>query len=141
MTAYAFPISDPSETDYLYLGSAEGLLYKVLFPAYQTEQIQWVRLGSVNPVGPAMSCIGTMRITDEVDETEGYVADIVVYAGEGSDSQIIAVSIRYIARKRPLNDTTADRTWIDFTSSVNDSPNPAKPGPCCRYANRSKCER
>ena len=64
----------------------------MIFPS--CHEIQWEVLEPINPVAPAMSILGTLLITDEMDKhQQPYLADVLLYAGESADSQIIAVSI------------------------------------------------
>ncbi|KAI9314775.1 mono-functional DNA-alkylating methyl methanesulfonate N-term-domain-containing protein, partial [Dichotomocladium elegans] len=77
---------------YMYLGSDNGCLFKLSFPPKQ--EIQWEELQSVNPVGQAMCVLGVMEIADGANEE--YLADVILYAGEGADSQMIAVSRQHL---------------------------------------------
>ncbi|KAG2221761.1 hypothetical protein INT45_003401 [Circinella minor] len=91
-TAYTHcpEMDDLTSEYYIYLGADDGSLYKMIFPS--SHEIQWEILKSIHPVAPAMSILGTLFITDETDtEQQSYLADVLLYAGESADSQIIAI--------------------------------------------------
>lgn len=86
LTSYAIPVDD-SPVPYLYVGADNGYLFKLSFPSPQ--DMKWDILERINPVGPSMCVLGVMDVpTDTLD----YQADILIYSGEGADSQVLAVS-------------------------------------------------
>ncbi|KAI9020965.1 mono-functional DNA-alkylating methyl methanesulfonate N-term-domain-containing protein [Phycomyces nitens] len=54
------------------------------------EDIKWTLVAQVNPIGQAMCVISPMTMTQK-DGTEISV-DVMVYGGEGADSQVIAIN-------------------------------------------------
>ncbi|KAI9250545.1 mono-functional DNA-alkylating methyl methanesulfonate N-term-domain-containing protein [Phascolomyces articulosus] len=88
-TAYIHcPESNESADYYVYLGADDGSLYKMIFPS--CHEIQWEILDPINTVAPAMAMLGTIQVIDEIND-QPYLADVLFYAGESADSQIIAV--------------------------------------------------
>ncbi|KAI7861016.1 hypothetical protein BDC45DRAFT_429838, partial [Circinella umbellata] len=95
----------------------DGSLYKMIFPS--SHEIQWEVLKSIHPVAPAMSILGTLLITDETDtEQQPYLADVLLYAGEGADSQIIA-KYKYVKIDRTSEST---RGHIVLQTLINRAP-------------------
>ncbi|KAI9498543.1 mono-functional DNA-alkylating methyl methanesulfonate N-term-domain-containing protein [Zychaea mexicana] len=97
-TAYAHCLGniEPSTSTaftkyYIYLGADDGSLFRMLFPS--RHEIRWEILDPVNAVAPAMSLLGTLLVEDETvnDKPQAYLADVLFYAGEGADSQILAI--------------------------------------------------
>ncbi|KAI8992216.1 mono-functional DNA-alkylating methyl methanesulfonate N-term-domain-containing protein [Pilobolus umbonatus] len=86
-TAYS-PHLNPSE-HYLYLGAAEGLLYKLQVNV-STSTMQWISIDDVNPVSQAMCMVGELIHSDDGKDLS--TADIIFYTGESSNSQMIAIT-------------------------------------------------
>lgn len=86
MTSFAIPVDD-SPVPYVYAGSDNGNFYKLSFPSPQV--MNWDIMERINPVGSSMCVLGVMDVPDSEGE---YQADIMIYAGEGADSQVLAVS-------------------------------------------------
>lgn len=86
-TAYAIP-TETSALPYIYLGSSEGAFFRVDLYADNlvTEVIQ---VGTIHPVSKSMCCLGSMEI---IEDDKSYLADVLLYAGEGADNQVIAAS-------------------------------------------------
>ncbi|KAI8984376.1 mono-functional DNA-alkylating methyl methanesulfonate N-term-domain-containing protein [Mycotypha africana] len=59
-----------------------------------TGEIYWHCAGNVNPIGQTMCVVGTLNVIEhDNDEREG---DVLLYAGEGADNEVIAVAIALI---------------------------------------------
>lgn len=55
--------------------------------------MNWDIMERINPAGSSMCILGVMDIPADTSETRGnYQADILIYSGEGADSQVLAVS-------------------------------------------------
>ncbi|KAI7907513.1 mono-functional DNA-alkylating methyl methanesulfonate N-term-domain-containing protein [Cokeromyces recurvatus] len=99
-TAYATHL-DPTE-EYIYLGSAEGHLYKLEVKV--TSELNWIPIKKVNPVGQSMCLLGTM---DLIEENTARKMDVLLYSGESADSQVLL-----IPSKHP---PASQNTPIDYT--------------------------
>lgn len=87
-TSYASHIDQDEE--YLYLGSAEGYLYKLY--VFSTGEVVWDAIEQTNPISQSMCMLGSINMLDQEDENCVVSADIILYAGESADSQVLAVS-------------------------------------------------
>lgn len=61
--------------------------------------MSWTLIDSVNPIGQSMCLLGTVDLVNDNNMTR---ADVLLYAGECADSQVIAVSICKIVLSVPL---------------------------------------
>ncbi|KAG0749099.1 hypothetical protein G6F57_004890 [Rhizopus arrhizus] len=73
------------DANYLYLGSAEGHLYKLYIAS--SGEIRWSYIDSVNPISQSMCMLGTAISVNQDDSIRN---DILLYAGECANSQVIA---------------------------------------------------
>lgn len=74
------------DANYLYLGSAEGHLFKLYISS--SGEIQWFFIDAVNPISQSMCMLGTAISVNQDDSIRN---DILLYAGECANSQVIAV--------------------------------------------------
>ncbi|KAI9276361.1 mono-functional DNA-alkylating methyl methanesulfonate N-term-domain-containing protein [Sporodiniella umbellata] len=72
--------------NYIYLGSSEGYLFRLT--VLSTGVLHWSFLDTVNPIGTSMCVLG---IADLVEEQDAVPTDILVYAGECANSQVISI--------------------------------------------------
>lgn len=77
-----------STLPYVYLGSSKGALFRVEIHAdnFVTETVQ---VGTVHPMSKTMCYLGSMEI---IEDDKFQLTDVLFYAGEGADNQIIAAS-------------------------------------------------
>lgn len=80
----------PTE-EYVYLGSAEGGLYKL--QVLTSGDMLWTPIQQTNPISQSMCILGTINMIDQDGSHEVANADILLYAGESADSQVLAVTI------------------------------------------------
>jgi metal-dependent hydrolase (beta-lactamase superfamily II) len=85
-TAYASH-SEATE-EYIYLGSAEGCLYKLIVSSGITH---WIEIDQTNPISQSMCILGKIDMIEQGNHNTVTKADILLYAGESSDSQVLAV--------------------------------------------------
>lgn len=78
-TAYTVVFYSSLADAIIYLGSSDGDFY-----ALDSKQLEWEYLGQRNNVGVAMQYLGSTT----ADERR---KDVVVYAGEGADHEVIEV--------------------------------------------------
>lgn len=88
-TSYASHIDQDEE--YLYLGSAEGYLYKLY--VFSTGEVVWDAIEQTNPISQSMCMLGSINMLDQEDENCVVSADIILYAGESADSQVLAIPL------------------------------------------------
>lgn len=88
-TAYASHVDSLEE--YVYLGSAEGALYKLQIDV--TSEIHWIPIEKTNPISQSMCILGTIDMTEQGSHDTMIKADVLLYAGESADNEVIAVSI------------------------------------------------
>ncbi|KAG1176243.1 hypothetical protein G6F70_003534 [Rhizopus microsporus] len=74
------------DKSYVYLGSAEGCIYRLNITS--SNEMNWTLIDSVNPIGQSMCLLGTV---DLVNDNNTIRADVLLYAGECADSQVIAI--------------------------------------------------
>lgn len=90
-TAYASHLV-PTE-EYIYLGSAEGCLYKLV--VLTNGDMHWIPIQQTNPISQSMCILGTINMIEQDGRHEVTNADILLYAGESADSQVLAVKFGY----------------------------------------------
>jgi hypothetical protein len=74
---------DPS-VRYIYLGSAQGQMFRL--DISHNDEFTWNAIKDVNPISQSMIVIGSIP-------NKRVKSDVLFYAGESADSQIIAVCI------------------------------------------------
>ncbi|KAI8140545.1 hypothetical protein BJV82DRAFT_645760 [Fennellomyces sp. T-0311] len=105
----------------------DGSLYKMLFPS--NREIRWKVLDPINPVAPAMCILGSMVVEDEVGEREPYLADVLLYSGEGADSQITVIdrseytmnlnfTLQTFINRAPIIDSRVASAMMDEQSTI-----------------------
>ena len=113
-TSYASHLDDREE--YIYLGSAEGCLYKL--NVLSTGETKWTTIDPTNPISQSMCMLGTVNMTSGGNQ-EPVKADVVLFSGESADSHVLAVSLcRYL-----LNDGIDMSFYVDCLRKVPSSPN------------------
>ncbi|KAI9259708.1 mono-functional DNA-alkylating methyl methanesulfonate N-term-domain-containing protein [Helicostylum pulchrum] len=97
-TAYASHLDSTQE--YIYLGSAEGCLYRLEISS--TGEMTWTTIEQTNQISQSMCMLGTINMMDQNNDNEITNADIILYSGESADSQVIAVKnlFVYIYKKK-----------------------------------------
>lgn len=90
-TAYASHLL--STVEYIYLGSAEGCLYKLEILAHG--DMNWIPVQQANPISQSMCILGTINMMEQDGDHQVDEADILLYAGESADSQVLAVKKKW----------------------------------------------
>jgi hypothetical protein len=85
----AYTTSSSAST--LYLGTSDGDFY-----ALDVKSLEWQYVGQRNNVGVAMQYLGPAYENDRCK-------DVIVYAGEGADHQVIEVQFGHSLRKHIIN--------------------------------------
>lgn len=83
-TAYASHLD--SEEPYIYIASDEGALYKLEIKL--SDEMHWTLIQHTHPVSQSICMIGSVDIPEEGNH------DVIFYAGESANSQVIAVRIK-----------------------------------------------
>ncbi|CAO3696541.1 unnamed protein product [Rhizopus stolonifer] len=86
--------SNPN-VNYLYLGSSDGYLFKLSVAS--SGELQWNFLDMVNTMGLSMCVLGTADLKHQENSVG---TDILMYAGECADSQVISIPYNNIEERK-----------------------------------------